>query len=215
MGNLLTYNLADLSISAKGEEHPFFIDNENKGVYHWMKKGCGVASSAMILRNIGKTMLGYDYRTDFYGYMLADPFTVMLANCQLDGTDMTTNTRFLNTGIQYPNSLTIQNVCDGFKVSHQFVGTSEASLKRAVDDYGYVLIYFSKTINGKEYPHFMVITGFTTGNSLEDRMLVLDPAADSYVAGAGQNGNGVPLSKTASGYANLNNVVIKNARVYK
>lgn len=207
--------LSSLNITAYSETNPFFINNGNGSTYHWMMKGCGIAASATILRNMGATLKGYDFRTDYYGNMPADPFTVMLANCELDGTSMNVNTTSLNTGFQYPNSLTIANVCEGFKVSQnsitfEEVDKDESSLKEAAK-IGPILIRFGKG----EYRHFMVITGFTEGNNFADRVLVCDPAGNTYATGVGTDGRGIPLSKTTSGYADFENCTIIGAKRYK
>lgn len=221
MGDYWNSNKLDtLKITGQSRTYPFFVNNSN--TYHWMKEGCAIASTAMILRNMGATMRGYDFRTDFKGSMPADPFTVMLANCELDGTTMNPNTTSMNTGSEEPIYMYINRICERFNVSGRniswgSVNLNETSLKKAVIDNGYVLVgfnYVTYNSEGKpiDNPHFMVITGFTDGDTFADRVLVCDPAAKSLAKGVGSNGLGVPLSETTSGYARMGIDNITSAR---
>ena len=56
-----------------------------------MDEGCVITSIAMVLRNLGATMNGYDFRNISAGLhrMKADPYTVALANCALRGNEYT------------------------------------------------------------------------------------------------------------------------------
>ena len=169
-------------------KQPVFIDGKTSG--HWMTEGCCIASLAMMLRNMNKTMLGYDFRTGYKGNLMADPYTVVLANCKINGMSITSNS----------TSLTLSNnpilVSYYYDVASRFGATvktfacsNETQLKELIDEYGYVAVYF----NNK---HFMVLTGYnTTGSTFADRFIVCDPAAKTYSAGAD-----VLLSKTTSGY---------------
>lgn len=71
---------------------PFFIAGswENvKSKYDIMEEGCVASCIAMSLRNLGKTMEGYDFRLGYEGKLPADPFTVIMANNGIDGTKIT------------------------------------------------------------------------------------------------------------------------------
>lgn len=203
---------------------PFFIDN-NKA--DWMAKGCGIAASAMILRNLGATMNGYDFRTGYNGRLQADPFTVMMANCKINGADFKSSPTYYHIdqptssnepSIPEPDNLEGNNVANKFDVSYSsFSNVTEEKLINALEKYGYLLIYFKKT----EYraPHFMVLTNLekynaNDGKSFAQRATVFDPAALTWSVGAGIDGKGTLLENTKSVYSQLSVDDIQSAGYY-
>lgn len=191
--------LETLKITYGTKTLPAYI--RDGGLYDsWMGSSCGITSAAMVLRNLGKTMNGYDFRTNYKGQMIADPFTTMLANCKLDGTTMHTYDTSLTTTVE-PSYFTYGNIADKFGVTVNWKGNgiscnSKAELKQLIDKYKYVMVY----LNGSP-THWMVFTGYKAGDSSADESLgnfiVYDPAAKSYSGGAG-----VLLSNTNTGYKN-------------
>lgn len=188
----------------------FFVDEKESNETHWMKRGCGIVASAMILRNLGATTNNYDFRTDYSGELQADPFTVMLANSKVDGTKLKSNPTYLYipNGTSEPDNLVSDETVAGFKMKNfvfidngnnpvsldKISAAQETALRNAIEKYNYVLIYF----NGKDFHmHFMVLTELKSGSeSFADRAIVFDPAGRTYSAGAGE-GFGVRLSQTA------------------
>ncbi len=71
-----------LSFTSDGVTKKFAIDSKDPGGNNcWMDEGCGNASMAMVLNNMGATMTnGYDFRSGQTGNLIADPYTVALAN---------------------------------------------------------------------------------------------------------------------------------------
>lgn len=184
--------LDTLDITWNGLSKKFFKNGNTTSTY-WMKEGCGIAAAAMILRDKGKTMNGYDFRTNYSGYMIADPFTVMLANCNLNGTSMNVNSTSL-TVTGEPIYFNRINVSSKFgMMSESILNPSKQQIKDWLDSYGSVMVYLTGSPN-----HFMVITGYnSSGSNFANSFYVYDPAARSYSAGAG-----VLLSNTQTGYQN-------------
>jgi len=67
---------------ADGVRKRYMCDGASASNYtNWMDIGCAVCSVAMVLHNMGATMTeGYDFRTGQKGNLVADPYTVSLAN---------------------------------------------------------------------------------------------------------------------------------------
>lgn len=191
--------LDTLKITYNTTTRPVYVSNG--GLYDsWMGSSCGITSAAMVLRNMGKTMNGYDFRTNYKGEMIADPFTTMLANCQLDGTTMHTYDTSLNSNVE-PSYFSYGNIANKFGVQVNWKGNSiscknKNELKQLIDTYKYVIVYLNGAPN-----HWMVFTGYKTDDSSEDdslgKFIVYDPAARSY-----SKGSGILLSNTNTGYQN-------------
>lgn len=80
--------------NAAGLDNVYFGSKDSQPVMNGtnnclMRQGCFAASAAMILRNLGATMYGYDVRNSDAGMhqMQADPFTVLMANCKTNGAE--------------------------------------------------------------------------------------------------------------------------------
>lgn len=78
---------------SSGIRRKFAVDaKEPGGNSCWMDQGCGNASVAMVLNNMGAVKTtGYDFRSGQEGNLIADPYTVALANGGAFGAD-TSNT---------------------------------------------------------------------------------------------------------------------------
>lgn len=68
--------------SRVGATKKFAVDSkEPGGNYCWMDEGCGNCAYAMVLNNMGAVKTdGYDFRSGQEGNLIADPYTVALAN---------------------------------------------------------------------------------------------------------------------------------------
>lgn len=210
---------ADKLDDLKHLNESIFVEGSKNRDESWFAESCGIVGSAMILKNKGLTMNGYDFRTDYYGDLQADPFTVMLANCNKNGNGMNPQSVSLPGYSGTPSILVSGNVAEKFGCSWRFVSETsvsvsnlggtpyEETLRNEIRNNGYVLIYFNK----KEAPmHFMVLTDIETGNgTFAERATVYDPAAMSYAAGAG-----VKLSQTDWFKRNKNIAKLSTSRVY-
>lgn len=72
------YKLSNLHFGSSTSK-PF---NDNSSNNDFMNEGCALACMAMVLNNLGAQTKNpiEDFRTDYYGYSYADPFTVTMAN---------------------------------------------------------------------------------------------------------------------------------------
>lgn len=176
------------------------IENYNGDVF---ATACGVVSAAMIFKNLGATMNGYDFRIGYEGKLQADPFTAMLSNCGLDGTGQKTDETNLNYD-GWADGLKFDNIGEKFGLSYMWIGTDDTSLRNAIKKYGSVLVRFNDGEKGVQ--HFMVLTGLGTGSTFVKKAIVYDPASKTYAKGAE-----IPLTETSWYYGNF---VIKN-KVFK
>lgn len=186
-----------LKFSYSGTAKPVFVENSTSD---WMATSCGIVASAMVLRNMGKTMSGYDLRNEFHGNMPADPYTVMLANCDLNGTTINPTIGTVTVDSNSPNLLMYGNVASAFRANFTYDNTTitEKKIQDYINNYGHCLVYFNKNMNGT-YPHWMVFTKYNkTGSTFANRYWVYDPAANSYSKGAH-----VLLSQTSDKYINM------------
>ncbi len=81
--------LLSLSFTNNGVKKKFAIDAKEPGAnYAWIDEGCGNCSVAMVLNNMGAVKTkGYDFRSGQTGNLVADPYTVALANTGNEGPD--------------------------------------------------------------------------------------------------------------------------------
>lgn len=190
-------------------EYPIFSEGKRGKYDHVFTTGCGVVSSAMIFRNMGVTMNGYDVRTGYEGELQADPFTALLSNCNFNGTELKYSSVLPELSSEgydsdekphYPEALYRSMIGRSFGLSYVPVSNiTETSLRNAIAAHGYVLVYFDEYTQKK---HFMVMTRLdNVSGDLCDKAYVLDPAAMTYSAGAGEKGNGILLSQTTSGHS--------------
>ncbi len=72
----------------------FAVDSKEPGGNNcWMDQGCGNSAVAMVLNNMGAVKTnGYDFRSGQEGNLIADPYTVALANSGQYGPDSPTTT---------------------------------------------------------------------------------------------------------------------------
>lgn len=179
---------------------------------HVFTTGCGISAAAMIFRNLGATMDGYDLRTNTDGELQADPYTALLANIDDDGRNWASATSF--PGGNAPE-LFDEKIGKkfGFKENMKRYDIDESELREAIANYGYVLAYFNE--NDKYRRHFMVLTGLESGSgTIAEKAIVFDPAGMSYAEGAGANGNGIKLTDTAWYKRNKNYFIFSSARVF-
>ena len=171
-----------------------------------MSTGCFIASTAMVLRNMGKTMNGYDFRTGFTGPLYADPYTVTLANVQRTGKEVVqdsgTGRYNLSTKAVDPVSVVMSNILSptGFNAKYNAGGTSvtgtdaqkAATLATAIaGNNKRGIIALLKT---GSRTHYIVIVG-DRGSSYaaKDRFIICDPGGQIP-----SRGDNVPFSSSFS-----------------
>lgn len=74
--------LLPLKFYANSSTRKFAVDSKEPGGNNcWMDQGCGNSAVAMVLNNMGAVKTkGYDFRSGQEGNLIADPYTVALAN---------------------------------------------------------------------------------------------------------------------------------------
>lgn len=162
-----------------------FIDVNSSDI-GCMSSGCAIASYAMILRNVGAKMDGKDFRTGFVGRLYADPFTVMLASNNLDGTTLTTasanylaiaNPTYANRDLIAANFTAFGKTIYSHRLYLQ--GTSTAYKMNALDSIldqngKYRAVIYTE--NGTT-PHYTVVSSYNSSYSDPlDRYTVYDPS---------------------------------------
>ena len=86
--------LLSLKFTAGGYTKKFAVDSKEPGGNNcWMDEGCGNSAVAMVLNNMGAVKTaGYDLRSGQEGNLIADPYTVGLANSGQHGPDTASTT---------------------------------------------------------------------------------------------------------------------------
>ena len=187
---------------------PFYTSKYEKlSMYEddWMRQGCFIATMAMKLRALNYTMKGHDYRTGCKGLLPADPFTVMLANIDINGytlkarkanqvidKDLTNNSNepiyvlLSNINKRFNSSLTKYDVSSFGAEQKRYALSSVLSNSK-----GGVVICLNRNGPGT---HYMLIKSIkSSATKPEDYFIVLDPAATDLTSA-----EGVPFSKGAT-----------------
>ena len=208
--------------SARELEDLFFIDSGSKKRFawdakrnpsrsSWMESGCALASSAMVLNNMGAVKTtGYDLRTGQDGSLIADPYTVALANSGNYGAKNTSKAMYGSPIYMYWSSVASKFNVDGEKVGyHRYYVSSKKKIKDLLTKYPQgVIVLFRQS--GRT--HYMVFADClnpeeTVSSKLE--FLIYDPAAYKP-----ENGDGVPFKETLSylyggyRYSSISNVTV-------
>jgi hypothetical protein len=86
--------LLPLKFKSNGYTRKFAVDSKEPGGNScWMDEGCGNSAVAMVLNNMGAVKTeGYDFRSGQEGNLIADPYTVGLANSGQYGPDSANTT---------------------------------------------------------------------------------------------------------------------------
>ena len=150
-----------------------------------MDRGCFIASTAMVLRNMQKTMNGTDFRTGFIGPLYADPFTVTLANVGKNGSEISQNPSTGNYNLPNvyvdPISVSLPTILPKFGATYRtgvdLTGTdaqkiSQLALALSINQ-GKGIIVLLKNSSGST--HYIVIVGDNGGTSANQRFIVCDP----------------------------------------
>lgn len=172
---------------------PFYTSSLSDTDY--MNEGCYITTFAMALRYENATMDGKDYRVGYKGALYADPFTVMLASNNLNGTELTS--RKANSKIDgitgspiYGNRLNISN---NFDVTISYTELDNYTQKEKMNkidallaSQGYVPVFLAHgTSDDNSYTHFMIIKGRNNNTDPNTRYIVLDPAGTSKEVASG------------------------------
>jgi len=196
-----------------GSRKKFMIDGFN-GKADWMDEGCKLCSEAMVLNNLGaKLTEGYDLRYDKVNNLVADPFTVMLANTKSTGYNLE-STRLANDPVLITHSLIDPRFnVDGKSVEVEtYWGRSLKHIKELLDEHpeGVVVGMY---LSYKDSYHYVVFTECLNpeANYWNYEFRACDPAA-----GTPDMGDNIPYKQTASyklynySYANIKSYSVYN-----
>lgn len=179
-----------------GKKQKFAIDSKEPGGNNcWIDEGCGNCSVAMVLNNMGAVKTtGYDFRSGQEGNLIADPYTVGLANAGAYGSENNTPTLSGNPIYMRWAYVAEQFNVEGKKVIlNKVYSPSTTKIKTILADHpeGVIVQLSTATKN-----HYIVFTeclnpGEKTSSKL--KFLVYDSAA--YLP---ENGDNVPFEKSTS-----------------
>ena len=170
--------------SISGWRKLFFLNGYN-GTADWMDEGCKICCIAMVLRNLDARLAeGYDIRTGESGNLVADPFTVVLANVRSDGTDLA------YTLGGSPVEAAYGNISSRFFVNGKVISTSvsgyasKAYIKSLLDEHPEgVIVGFKNYARGTS--HYLVFTECVNPDAspYDYEFRVCDPASSDPATG--------------------------------
>lgn len=179
-----------------GVSKKFAVDSKDPGGNNcWMDEGCGNCAVAMVLNNMGAVKTtGYDFRSGQVDNLIADPYTVALANSGNYGSDITT-TRLYNN----PIYMAWQYVANQFNVDGKTVqltkiyNPTRTQIKNILAEHPEgVVVQVSKGVKN----HYLVFTECVNPEEKTNsklKFMVCDSAA--YLP---ENGDYVPFEESTS-----------------
>jgi hypothetical protein len=192
--------------SARELENLYFVDDGSKKRFawdikrsprhsSWMDSGCALSSIAMVLNNMGAVKTtGYDLRTGQEGSLIADPYTVALANSGNYGVSSTSKVMYGNPIYMYWSSVASKFTVDGEKVDyHRYYNSSRKKIKDLITKHPQGVVVLFKKSGRTHYVVFAECLNPEQTVSSKLEFLIYDPAAYKP-----ENGDGVPFQKTIS-----------------
>lgn len=179
-----------------GYKKKFAIDSKEAGGNNcWIDEGCGNCSVAMVLNNMGAVKTaGYDFRSGQTGNLIADPYTVGLANSGAYGTENTTTTLSGNPIYMRWSYVAEQFNVDGKKVIlNKVYSPSAAKIKTILAEHPEGVIVQVSTSTKNHYIVFTECLNPEERTSSKIKFLVCDSAAYSP-----ENGDNIPFEKSTS-----------------
>ena len=179
-----------------GYKKKFAIDSKEAGGNNcWIDEGCGNCSVAMVLNNMGAVKTaGYDFRSGQTGNLIADPYTVGLANSGAYGTENTTTTLSGNPIYMRWSYVAEQFNVDGKKVIlNKVYSPSAAKIKTILAEHPEGVIVQVSTSTKNHYIVFTECLNPEERTSSKIKFLVCDSAA--YTP---ENGDNIPFEKSTS-----------------
>ena len=171
-----------------GIKKKFAIDSKEAGGNNcWIDEGCGNCSVAMVLNNMGAVKTnGYDFRSGQTGNLVADPYTVGLANSGAFGAENTTTTLSGNPIYMRWSYVAEQFNVEGKKVIlNKVYSPSAAKIKTILADHPEGVIVQLSTSTKNHYIVFTECLNPDERTSSKIRFLVCDSA--SYTPESGDN----------------------------
>lgn len=179
-----------------GIKKKFAVDSKEPGGNNcWIDEGCGNCSVAMVLNNMGAVKTkGYDFRSGQEGNLIADPYTVGLANAGAYGSENNTSTLSGNPIYMRWAYVAEQFNVEGKKVIlNKVYSPSTTKIKTILNDHPEGVIVQLSTATKNHYIVFTECLNPEEKTSSKLKFFVYDSAA--YLP---ENGDNVPFEKSTS-----------------
>lgn len=157
-GGWYAENMKDVIFNYGGERKALFVHGYETAP-DWMDMGCKLCCEAMVLHNMGATLTnGYDFRTNETDDLIADPYTVALANTGASGVNVS-GSYAINNPIMVNNTLISPRfTVEGKAVSTQtFHGANLRHIKELLETHPEGVIVGLINVP-KDTTHFVVFT---------------------------------------------------------
>ncbi len=171
--------LKDLYFSSGGVRKRFAANNSTKNT-DWLSEGCAVCSIAQVLNNMGARYTnGYDLRSGIDTNVMADPYTVALANVGNKGPEKAATTLWGDPVLTRQNLIASSFNVDGKRVTVQIkYSVTKRAIKEALDKSPWgVVVCFENTAYGKHYITFNKCLNPDAENPNDYIFTVSDPAS--------------------------------------
>lgn len=203
--------LLSLKFNYAGTVRKFAVDSKAPGgAYCWMDTGCGNAAMAMVLNNLGAVKTtGYDFRSGQTNNLVADPYTVALANTGNYGATSANTTLYNHPTYMRWDYVARQFSIDGkaLTLKREFYGVTRKRIRDLLKEHPEGVII---QVQRGSKNHYLVFSECVNPNETSNtalKFLVCDSAAYKP-----ENGDYVPFEESTSyvseyyRYANITSV---------
>ena len=171
--------LYNIYFRSGGVKKRFAANNSTKST-DWLSEGCAICSIAQVLSNMGARYTnGYDFRSGIDGNILADPYTVALANTNNRGAESDREVLAGDPVFASHRAIAQRFNVDGKQVSVSIqYNVSKKAIKEALDENPWgVVVCFENSAYGKHYITFNECLNPDAENPKDYIFTVSDPAS--------------------------------------
>ncbi len=171
--------LGELYVVGNGVKKRFAANGSTKKT-DWMSEGCSVCSIAQVLCNMGaRYSEGYDFRSGIKGNVMADPYTVALANLGHTGPERGNVTLYGDPILTRHNAIAQAFNVKGKTVTvRQVYSVGKKAIKEALDECPWgVVVCFENKAYGTHYITFNRCLNPDAVNPNDYIFTITDPAA--------------------------------------
>ncbi len=146
----------------------------------WLSEGCAICSIAQVLNNMGARLTnGYDIRSGLEGNLMADPYTVALANTDNYGAKSFSETLWGDPVFARHKAIAAAFNKDGAQVSVEVkYNITKKKIKEALDESPWgVVVRFDNAAHGSHYVTFNKCINPDAANWRDYKFLVSDPVS--------------------------------------
>ncbi len=172
-------SLYNIYFSGNGYRKRFAFNGSTKN-NDWLSEGCAVCSIAQVLNNMGARLTeGYDIRSGLEGNLLADPYTVALANTDNYGAKSFSETLWGDPVLTRHNAIAQRFNYKGAAVRVAIKHTvTKKTIKEALDKCPWgVVVRFDNAAYGSHYITFNKCINPEADDWRDYQFLVSDPVA--------------------------------------